>query len=466
MVPPISETEEFPGGQGSVSNEPFPSFMKPAANLAQSLKPEFHAGKALAHQPWVKAPTITNARDGLGPIYNARTCLACHINGGRGKMPNDNSEVLFSAFLRLSIPGENKVNGVVSEPTYGDQLQSQSVSLAHQLRTRVSRSDVKNPDVNPEAYVYVNWETKTFVYPDGKKIELRFPEIDIQNLGYGEMHTDVLMGIRVAPPMQGVGLLEAIDQKDIDAYADPDDENEDGISGRINLVWDFEANKTVPGRFGLKANKSSIRFQTAGAFAGDMGITNPVFPHESCTEKQTICLQTPNGNDISEGSDVAVELPESLLKLVVNFTKNLGVPKRRNSSSPEVSDGRDYFYSIGCHQCHRPSYVTRQLTDFPHLSKQTIWPYTDLLLHDMGPELGDRRPDYLATGNEWRTPPLWGVGLGEQVNGSNNLLHDGRAQSVEEAIIWHGGEAQETRTRFVNLPLKHRQALIAFVESL
>ena len=465
-VPALSRSELFPGGETSVSNEPYASLMKPAANLPQALKPDFHAGKALAHQPWVKAPTITTARDGLGPLYNARTCLSCHVNGGRGRMPEDNSEVLFSAFLRLSIPGTDKINGVIPEPVYGDQLQSQSVALSHQLRTQVTKEQVANREVAPEAYVYVNWQQKSFQYPDGETVVLRYPKVDIQNLGYGDLHKETLMGIRVAPPIHGMGLLELIAQEDLNQLSDPKDKNNDGISGRVNQVWDFEARKTVPGRFGLKANKSSVRFQTAGAFVGDMGISNPVFSAQNCTDRQLHCVQTPNGNDVDKESALAVELPESLLKLVVDFTRNLGVPKRRNSDKEEVVKGREYFYQVGCQGCHQPSYVTGDSKELPNLSQQTIWPYSDLLLHDMGPELADGRPDYLATGSEWRTPPLWGVGLGEQVNGSKNLLHDGRAQSVEEAIIWHGGEAEKIKQNFIQLSKSQRQALIAFVESL
>lgn len=466
QIPPINNLEEYPGGQASVSNEPFPSLMKLAANLPEALKPDFYAGKALAHQPWIKAPTATTARDGLGPLYNARTCLACHINGGRGKMPDNDSEVLFSGIVRLSIPGNDKMSGVKPEPVYGDQLQTQSVSLVHQLRSRISQKNVKNKEVKPEAYVYVNWINKTFVYPDKQTLTLRYPKLNIQALGYGPLDENTLMSVRVAPPIHGMGLLEAIEQKDINANADPDDLDNDGISGRVNWVWNFEIKQSVPGRFGLKANKPDIRHQTAAAFLGDVGISNPVFPNQNCSQKQVACQKTINGNDQPGDDGVAVELPESLLTLVTNFGKNIGVPKRREFSHSKIQEGRAYFFQAGCQQCHTPSYVTGTLNGFPHLSGQTIWPYTDLLLHDMGDELTDNRPDYLATGNEWRTPPLWSVGLREQVNGSNNLLHDGRARTVEEAIIWHGGEAEKSKRYFINLERQQRDSLLAFVKSL
>lgn len=458
-VPNASNEEALPGGAGSVSTKPFPSFMRPASNLPQEKKPDFHAGKALAHQPWIKAPTITTARDGLGPIYNARTCLACHINGGRGKMPDDDKTALFSAFLRLSLPGKDSVNGAVPEPIYGDQLQSQSVALSHQLR-QPRKSD--SHEVAPEAYTYIDWQQQTFTYPDKTTVELRYPHIRLENLGYGEMHSDTLMGIRNAPPIHGVGLLELIDQKDINVHADPDDQNHDGISGRVNQVWNSETQQTEAGRFGLKANRPNLRIVTAAAFTGDVGITNPLFPDQPCTQAQDSCLNTANGNDAPDN----VELPERLLTLVVNFTKNIGVPKRDAANDVDVLKGRDLFYQTGCSRCHVPSYTTQTSENFPHLAEQTIWPYTDLLIHDMGPELADNRPDFEASGSEWRTPPLWGAGLGKAVNGSDNLLHDGRAQSVEAAILWHGGEALTIKETFTQLPKAQRHLLITFVESL
>lgn len=467
-IPEIKTSEFFPGGETTVSIRPFPSFMLPANNLSQQDRPDFHAGKALAHQPWIKAPTITNARDGLGPLYNARTCLACHPKGGRGRMPDDGKDKLFSSFVRLSLPGTDNIRGVVPEPMYGSQLQSQSIALSHQLSINASEQRGRSKEVAPEAYVYIDWKKKVFTYPDGETLSLRYPEIIIKNPGYGEFHPQTLMGLRNAPPMHGLGLLEMIAQKDIDANVDPDDADEDGISGRVNQVWDFDANKTTAGRFGLKANIASIRFQTAGAFANDIGISNPVFPTQPCTPAQTLCNQAPNGNgnDSPAPGMANVELPENLLTLVVNFIKSLGVPERRDKNDPQVLKGRTLFYQTGCNQCHNPGYVTRESKEFPHLSRQTIWPYTDLLLHDMGSELADGRPDYLATGSEWRTSPLWGVGLGQAVNGSDNLLHDGRAQNVEAAIVWHGGEAESIKQKFTELNANARQALVKFVESL
>ncbi|MCG8488459.1 MAG: hypothetical protein MI756_13390 [Chromatiales bacterium] len=463
-APTLSPTEALPGGDTSVSTRPYASFQLPAENLPQALHPDFHAGKALAHQPWVRAPTITTARDGLGPIYNARTCLFCHINGGRSQMPDSPNRELIGPFVRISIPGSDKIQGVVPEPVYGDQLQTQSVALSHQLRqvSQVRKVSLKSQEVKPEAYIYIDWQKSSFTYPDQTVVSLRWPKPRITKLAYGELDSNTLFSLRNSPPIHGTGLLELIPQSAIDALADPQDKNGDGISGRVNQVWDFEQAKTVPGRFGLKANRANnLRIVTAAAFTGDVGITNSIFPQQPCTEAQIQCLKTPHGN-----GEEGVEIPTKLLDLVSDFLRNIGVPKRSNWNSETVLAGRELFFRTGCQACHHPDYTTGESSRMPHLAKQKIWPYTDLLLHDMGADLADDRPDYEATGSEWRTPPLWGVGLREAVNGSNNLLHDGRARTVEEAIIWHGGEAQKAKQNFVNLKADQRDLLIKFVESL
>lgn len=458
-------SELQPGGGTTTGLVPFPAFDKPATNLPDHLKADFFAGRALAEQPWVKAPTITDARDGLGPVYNARACLACHIRGGKGRLPDDNQSPLFNAFVRVSLPaGDQTIDpaiGVIPEPVYGDQLQGQSIALLHQVRQATPEEITAAGDVAPEAYVYINWTTHTYTYPDKHQTELRKPSLDIRNLGYGPLHKDTLFSLRNAPSIHGMGLLERIAQSDIDAFADPDDSNHDGISGRVNMVWDAVSGQTVPGRFGLKANRPNMEMVVASAFANDVGISNPLFPRQPCSSAQVTCLKQANGNN-----EDGFELPAHLLALVTGFSRNLAVPQRRNADDADVLAGREWFYASGCAACHRPHYKTLDDAQSPHLSGQDIWPYTDLLLHDMGSELADNRPDFAASGQEWRTPPLWGVGLLPQINGSNNLLHDGRARSVEEAILWHGGEAAMARQAFVELNKEQRTALVRFVESL
>ena len=471
-APKLVAEESKPGGDTTASFKPFPSFQLPAANLNDDLKPNFHAGKALANQPWVKAPTVTFARDGLGPIYNARTCLTCHIKGGKGFIPADNKTPLTSTLVRLSILPEFspldavekiqtlKTSGHLPHPVYGDQIQSQSISLAHQLR-HSQKPGVLKHDVAPEAYIHINWQEKVFTYPDQSQINLRFPELDFKYLGYGDINEDAVFSIRVAPMIHGMGLISLISDDDILALSDENDGNQDGISGRPNQVWNVETQRTEIGRFGLKANKPTLEMIVSGAFTNDLGITNSLAPNQPCTDLQPTCLNMPDGND-----DEGVELPDHLLKMVVNFNRNLAPVVRRTPKHKEVLAGRDLFYQSGCHQCHNPGFTTQKSSEFPHLSQQRIWPYSDFLLHDMGPELADGRPDFLASGNEWRTPPLWGVGLLSQVNGMSTLLHDGRARTVEEAILWHGGEAELAKNRFVQLQKQDRERLIQFVNSL
>ncbi len=433
--------------------------LAPVVTLPEAARPAFYAGKALAGQPWVKAPTTTTARDGLGPLYNARSCLACHQNGGRGKMPVTSEEVLFSGFLRLSVPGEDAVYGVVPEPVYGDQLQTQSVSLRHQLGLSAESNDAG--EVQPEAAVFIDWALREFRYPDGELVTLRYPLPRVEQLAYGALDDLHLSSLRLAPSILGAGLLDLIPQTDIDAWADADDRDGNGISGRVNQVWDFATGEPAPGRFGLKANRPNVLNITAAAFAGDIGISNPLFPSQPCTQGQTRCLETPNGND-SEG----IELPQALLDLVVDFVANLAAPARSGSISAPVESGAATFEISGCSGCHRPSFTTGASARYPHLSGVEIWPYSDLLLHDMGPDLADNRPDYQASGQEWRTAPLWGIAQSQRPNGTIDLLHDGRARSIEEAILWHGGEAAPARDRFVALSKVQREQLIQFVESL
>jgi len=466
-TPSLDISEKKPGGNTTTGIKPFPSFQLSAKNLPRENLPKFHAGKALANQPWIKAPTITTARDGLGPLYNSRSCLACHKKGGKGRLPKSANHNLIQGVVRLSLPGTDKILGVVPEPNYGDQLQTQSVSLSHQLRDKILISEQQGakkiilPEGMPaEARIKIEWQHSTFEYPDGKTISLRRPTLKLTELAYGPLHPTTVMSLRMAPAIHGTGLLELIPQNDIDTLADPEDRNNDGISGRVNRVWNPIEKITSPGRFGWKASRHNVEATVAAAFTNDIGITNPLYPLQPCTAKQILCLNTINGND-SEG----VELPKNLLALVANFVRNIGVPVQRPLAKKYIK-GRELFYRSTCNRCHKPQFITASSKLNPHLSQQTIWPYTDLLLHDMGPELADGRSDFQASGSEWRTAPLWGAGLNQAVNGSKNFLHDGRAKNIEEAILWHGGEAHTSRDNFTHLDQQQRQALIEFVKTL
>lgn len=450
------------GGEASVDYQPFARFDLPAPRLSDEQKSYFYAGRALAHQPWVKAPTSTTARDGLGPIFNARSCLGCHVKGGRGRMPDDESTALFTAFVRLSLPGENKQLGVIPEPVYGDQLQTQSVSLPAQLGL-----PIEDGELAPEADVRVRWHYDQVQFQDGYIAERRRPEVLIRQLSDGPLNEAVQISLRNAPGMFGMGLVEAIPQADIDVLADPNDADGDGISGRINYVWNAATQATESGRFGWKANRPDLPTIVASAFAGDIGISNPLFPNQPCSSAQVMCQQQPNGNN-SEG----FELPADLLELTVNFVRDTAVPKARITE--HHLEGRYVFYSVGCQGCHQPSFITKSIPEsksgfskeLPHISQQKIWPFSDFLLHDMGEELADHRTDFEASGREWRTAPLWGIGLQKQVAQQLSLLHDGRARSVEEAILWHGGEAQQSKENYMALPRVLRRELVIYVEGL
>jgi CxxC motif-containing protein (DUF1111 family) len=408
---------------------------------------------------WVSAPSSTDASDGLGPLFNSRGCQNCHLKDGRGHPPltqgiHDDSH---SMLVRLSVPpaGDEEMAKLAShsvnaipEPVYGGQLQDLSIQ-----------------GFKAEGELKIEYQEEPVTIAGGEVVHLRVPAYSIVDLGYGPLASNVAISPRVAPPMIGLGLLEAIPEQQILAAADPDDADHNGISGRPNQVWSREQKQVMLGRFGWKAGVPTIAQQTAEAAAGDMGLSTTLIPSPSgdCTAKQKACLEAPNG---ASGKFQDAELGDDLFKLMVFYAHNLAVPPRRKPNDPEVLTGKALFYATGCAGCHRPKFVTGEAPDQPHLSHQLIWPYTDLLLHDMGKGLADDRPEGEASGREWRTPPLWGLGLTETVNGHTLLLHDGRARNVAEAILWHGGEAKAARDSFAKLSKEDRERLIAFVNTL
>ncbi len=300
---------------------------------------------------------------------------------------------------------------------------------------------------------------------DGTVVTLRKPTYSVADLAHGPLHDHVMISPRVAPQMIGLGLLEAVPEAQIRAAADPEDKNRDGISGRAQDVWSDDRKAVLLGRFGWKAGSASLRDQAALAAANDIGLSNPLHPDPSgeCTEAETACRLAPHGNSEAAGG---LELGDDLLRLLVHYSQNLAVPMRRDPQKPHVLLGKGIFHAAGCAGCHTPSFKTGAVEGQPQLSNQTIWPYTDLLLHDMGEGLADHRPEGVASGTEWRTAPLWGIGLTPLVSGHSTYLHDGRARSIEEAILWHGGEAERARKSYRELSKSERDALIAFVNSL
>ena len=459
---PPDPAEVLPGGGMTRAMGIRKTFLNPAGNLSLDAQMQFFTGGSFFRQVWLIAPSSTTARDGLGPLFNARACTGCHERGGRGRPPQGPEEPSVSVALRLSIPGVDPQLGVVPEPTYGDQLQTLGIALTRNRdASRGNRSAERLGPIG-EGLGSVVYDSRHGQFVDGEAWELRVPRYSVRDLAYGPLHADTLVSPRVAPALPGMGLLDAIPLEALLGAADPDDVDGDGISGRINRVWDRVQARTVPGRFGWKASQPNLLQQTAAAFRNDIGITNMLYPSESCTVAQAPCLQARSGR----GPHTPHEISDELLVSTANFLRVLAVPQRRHAEAQEVLEGRHLFRRIGCDSCHVPRHVTGEVAGYPELSNQVIWPYTDLLLHDMGDGLADGRSDFDASGSEWRTPPLWGLGWTERVTGHATYLHDGRARSLTEAILWHGGEAQAAQQAFLNLPRRDRHALVAFLKSL
>jgi len=439
--------EHLSGGTATVGKADQNAYSLPSANLSPTRRLDFSVGNSFFRNPWVIAPASTDARDGLGPLFNTNACQNCHIKDGRGHPPGSATDNAVSSLVRLSIPAQPgqehllERQGLIPEPVYGGQLQ-----------------DVAIPGAAPEGKVRVSYATEVVTLKDGTRIELQKPELQISQLGYGALHPDTQFSLRVAPPMIGLGLLEAIPEAALLAHADPDDHDGDGISGRANQVWDHASQTTRLGRFGWKAGQPSLNQQNADAFFNDMGLSTTLIAGSSCTAAQQDCLQLPHGGE-SEVSD-------HILAQVLFYTRNLAVPARRGVDDPQVLKGKGLFHQAGCQACHTPSFTTAAQAAEPELANQLIRPYSDLLLHDMGDGLADNRREFLASGREWRTPPLWGIGLTETVNGHTRFLHDGRARNLLEAILWHGGEAEGARQAVMAYDAAERTALLAFLNSL
>ena len=452
--------EAMPGGRATSRKSPNKNaFSHPSGNMPFSRQLDFRVGNGFFKKIWVSAPASTQASDGLGPLFNARSCQRCHLKDGRGHPPAGNypDDTAVSMFLRLSIPPQTNQDRadlvarrklVIGEPTYGGQLQDFAVA-----------------DVPIEGRMQITYRERPVTLGDGTVVKLREPAYSVTDLGFGALHSDTMLSPRVAPPMIGLGLLEAIPAEDLLALEDPEDRDGDGISGKANRVWSLEQDRVMIGRFGWKAGHPTINQQNAAAFSGDIGLSSALFPAGwgECTEREVACREAPDGNSPQYEN---LEAGSKVMDLLLFYTRNLAVPQRRDVDDPQVLAGKKEFYEAGCASCHQPAFRTGTYADRKELSNQLIWPYTDLLLHDMGEGLADHRPEGDALGREWRTPPLWGIGLTETVNGHQYFLHDGRARGFLEAILWHGGEAQAAREHVVNLPQDRRDSLLRFLKSL
>jgi len=457
----LEDGERAPGGGASSRGSPDTAnaFSLSSGNMDFKRELDFKVGNGIFRKSWVSAPSSTDASDGLGPLFNSRACQNCHLKDGRGHPPlsSDVPDDSGSMLVRLSVPAATEeekdriaahsVNSI-PDSTYGGQLQDFAIQ-----------------GFAAEGKLKIDYKERQVELPGSDSVSLREPTYTLTDLAYGPASPDIMISPRVAPPMIGLGLLEAVPEEQILANADLDDANQDGISGKPNRVWSRERNEVMLGRFGWKAGVPTIAQQAAEAFAGDIGLATTMmpFPSGDCTKKEKLCLDAPNGNSPKYQN---VEVGDELFKFVAFYSQNLAVPARRKADDPEVLKGKEVFYEVGCVSCHQPKFVTGDVPGQPHLSHQLIWPYTDMLLHDMGEGLADGRPEGAATGSEWRTPPLWGIGLTETVSGQTLFMHDGRARNLTEAILWHGGEAEAARNRFTELSPADREALLAFVNSL
>jgi CxxC motif-containing protein (DUF1111 family) len=390
-------------------------------------------GDLVFNQSFVTAPALIHS--GLGPVYNNTACANCHHSDGIG-LPTA-GDLESSLLMRISAPGTDSHGGPVAVPGYGLQLQDKAVF-----------------GKQPECTVNINYTYQTYYFDDGTPYELRTPVYTLSNL-YTPINGAYLLSPRLAPPMFGLGLLEGVPESEILEYADPNDANGDGIKGKANYVWDAATNSRQLGRFGWKANTASILTQVATAFNQDMGITSSLLPVESSF-----------GQAQYDGLKDDPEIPDSLLNAVKFYAQTLGVPARRNVSDATIKRGEQLFILAKCADCHRQTLKTAVNVAFPTISNQVIHPYTDMLVHDMGPGLADNRPDFLAGGQDWRTAALWGVGLFTTVNSPGYYLHDGRARTITEAIMWHGGEAAPSQAYFSHLSTADRNAILKFLNSL
>jgi CxxC motif-containing protein (DUF1111 family) len=464
-VPDFQPAEHSPAGGMTGKGLSDRSFVQVGRNVDRKEELLFWTGFSLFRDPWVIAPSSTKDRDGLGPLFNTRSCISCHSSGGKGPSPVQGVSKPSALVIRFG----SAENGVFSDPVYGDQLQPRAVAITH--------SSIQ-PNLLGEAKLQLNYQEIYGEYADGTTYILRQPSYQLTDLAYGDLDKRTALSPRFSPVIYGVGLLDAISVQDLLSQEDINDTDEDGISAKYNRVpvvpshhntADFHGlveNDAVTGpkgvgRFGHKAKHPSLHQQVAAAFRDDIGITNTSFVSESCSTGQTNCQAAA----IIVG-DQSVEIPNKLLDLVTQFNQLMAVPPARNLGSFKAQQGRKLFYQLGCESCHTASYTTDATYPHDSLANQIIWPYTDLALHDMGPGLADNVSEYDANGREWRTPPLWGIGARKNIRSENLYLHDGRAESVAAAILWHGGEAQRSQQNFIQLDQQQRNALLAFLDAI
>lgn len=422
------------------SNNSKSLLLSPIDNLNDEEYDKFILGRSFFAIPWIEAPSATTARDGLGPLFNANTCISCHPSNGRGTLLND-ALVSRSLVVRLSIDANDSrehkellvKKGFVPEPRYGNQLALNGIH-----------------GIDFEGKVKIDFDEVRINFPDGEKQVLLKPKYSLENLNYGPLHKDANISYRIASSLNGIGLIELIPNEAILKNEDIDDTNNDGISGRANFVYSNITEKMELGKYTWKASVAFLKEQVAGAASNDMGITTSIFPNENCTEEQKECNDAPKSRD-------AIDLPDERLDAITYYLKHIKTYETKNTN--DYKEALEIFEQISCSKCHISSFDTNK--------GFKVSPFSDFLLHDMGDDLSDGRVEFNANENEWRTAPLWGLSLHKKINKENpRLLHDGRARSFQEAILWHGGEAQNSKENYMNLPKEKREKLIKFLEEL
>ena len=469
---PEITNEHLSGGETSTADVSADAFSSRSDNMTDTSRiATFELGDDFFQNPWVAGSASTSSRDGLGGLFNNNACQDCHIRDGRGHAPDEGSDDFNSILFRAArthitqAQQQDMLNSLVAnvpDTTVGGQLQQEAVA-----------------GVMPEVELAVTYEERVVTFKDGYQVTLRDPNWHFTNLraeqGY-YLDDDTLFSARVAPPMIGLGLLALVAESEILAKQDIDDANGDGISGKANYVWSVNNQDVALGRFGWKAGQPSLLEQSAGAFLNDMGLTSRLHQTESCLSHQTDCQQTPNGNGDSV-NHYDYEVPDKILDAIALYSAHLSVPQRQNAYDDDVKRGKAIFMELGCQQCHTESYTTQYSAEHPELSEQKIFPYTDMLLHDMGEDLADftreNTPgssddlyEFMATATEWRTPPLWGLGKTKTVDPDATFLHDGRARTIMEAVLWHAGEAEATKQKVLELTANEREDLLTFLNDL
>ncbi len=445
------------GGRHTVFDESSESFTHSISGDDESQVALFEQGDELFDRAYT-------AESGLGPLFNAVSCGSCHQQDGRGRPPVGFGETQAGLLIRFALRDRNG-NQDHSNRNHHNQHQDNNQNSPNTSATEPDAiyggqlQDLALPGVSVEGNIHITYEEIHGTYADGTPYTLVMPHYEVVNLGYGDLDQKITFSPRVANQMIGLGLLEAINESTLFSFADPEDANQDGISGRPNMVLDYTTNSLAIGRFGWKSNQPNLLQQAAGAFNGDMGITSSLFPAENCTVLQANCLTAPDGVN-------SIEISDAELQAIALYSRSLAVPSRRNTNDPTTQRGEILFAEARCSACHIPSVEIGNHPTISQIVPDTIHPYTDLLLHDMGQGLADGQDNFLATGREWRTAPLWGIGLFETVNHHTTYLHDGRARNLEEAILWHDGEASASRNSFLMMNAVDREALLMFLRSL